>query len=311
MTVINKILITGRLYKEIGEALAGKTTKEILCLPEDKVTEKELSWADAYVAFKPTENFDFYNIKWVHALGAGVDSFLFERQWKTGVLLTRTVCSFGQKISEYCLSYILAGLQYHKELETQQKENLWKPLTPVSLGRQTILVLGTGVIGKELAKNLSFLGAKVVGISLSGKPVQFFEKVMKFSDIQKILPKVNWLINTLPLTENTQGIIDENIFDYMNSAGFINVGRGKTLNENALIKALAQKNLEAAVLDVFPTEPLPVESVLWNNPNIVITPHISAITSVQEAIECFLNTLWQLENEEDVLHNKVNIESGY
>ncbi|WP_163192397.1 D-2-hydroxyacid dehydrogenase [Clostridium thermarum] len=311
MSDINKIVITGRLYREIGEALVSKISKEILCLPEHKVTEKELRWADAYVAFKPTDNFAFYNIKWVHALGAGVDSFLFGRQWKKDVLLTRTICSFGKKISEYCLSYILSDLQHHREFKKNQQEKLWKQLTPQAIGNQTILILGTGVIGSEVAKSLSYFGAEVIGVSLSGKTVNNFNRTIKFSDVQEYLSRVDWLINTLPLTESTQGIIDDNIFKYLNSAGFINVGRGSTLNEKALLKALVNNNIKIAILDVFPAEPLPLESELWSNSNIIITPHISAITDVDEAVECFLNTLTGIESGETNLKNKVNIKKGY
>ena len=308
---INKILITGRLYRDIGNALKGKIEKEFLCIPDEEVTEEVLRWADAYVAFRPTKNFDFYNIKWVHALGAGVDSFLYERQWKEDVLLTRTICSFGKKISEYCLSYILAKLQRHKELESQQREGLWNPLAPISMAEQYIMILGTGAIGQELAKNLSCFGAKVVGVSSSGKEKQYFDKVIKLSNAKELLSKVNWLINTLPLTKDTEGIIDESLLGVMASAGFINVGRGKTLRLEALIKALDNKNLDTAVLDVFSIEPLPKDSLLWSNPQVIVTPHISAITGVDEAVDCFLKTLTSIENGTTTLNNIVDAVKGY
>ena len=308
---INKILITGRLYREIGKALEGKIAKEVLCLPEEEVTEEILRWADAYVAFRPTENFDFYNIKWVHALGAGVDSFLYQRQWKDDVLLTRTICSFGKKISEYCLSYILASLQRHKELESHQKEGVWNPLAPISMAEQSVMILGTGVIGQELAKNLSYFGAKVIGVSYGGKEKQYFDKVIKLSNAKELMPRMSWLINTLPLTKDTEGIIDENLLSCMNSAGFINVGRGKTLRQEALIKALEKNNLEMAILDVFPAEPLPKESPLWSNPKIIVTPHISAITGVDEAVQCFLDSLASVESDVTTQSNIVNVGKGY
>ena len=137
---IKRILITGRLYKEIAEQLQGRLNKEILSLAEEEVREENLQWADGFVAFKPTGNFDFYNIKWVHSLGAGVDEFLFNRSWKEEVLLTRTLCSFGKKISEYCLSYILSSLQQHDIFAKQQESKLWQPVEPISIERGKFLL---------------------------------------------------------------------------------------------------------------------------------------------------------------------------
>ncbi|SCN24484.1 Glyoxylate/hydroxypyruvate reductase A [Clostridium sp. N3C] len=308
---INKILITGRLYKEIEEQLQGKLNKEILSLEEEVVRKENLQWADAFVAFRLTANFDFYNIKWVHSLGAGVDGFLFQRHWKEDVLLTRTICSFGKKISEYCLSYILASLQQHDKFRRQQENCLWQSVEPISMEEQNILILGTGVIGQELAKNLSLLGSKITGISLSGTPKLHFNKVIKFKEIKRELPRANWIINTLPLTNDTFELLDENIFANSNKAGFINVGRGKTVKTSALLDALERGSIKEAVLDVFDIEPLPKDSPLWSHPKIKITPHISAITTVEEGVKCFLETLSLLEKDISVLTNKVNIKRGY
>jgi len=308
---INKILITGRLYKEIEEQLQGKLNKEILSLEEEAVRKENLQWADAFVAFRLTANFDFYNIKWVHSLGAGVDGFLFQRHWKEDVLLTRTICSFGKKISEYCLSYILASLQQHDKFRRQQENCLWQSVEPISMEEQNILILGTGVIGQELAKNLSLLGSKITGISLSGTPKLHFNKVIKFKEIKRELPRANWIINTLPLTNDTFELLDENIFANSNKAGFINVGRGKTVKTSALLDALERGSIKEAVLDVFDIEPLPKDSPLWSHPKIKITPHISAITTVEEGVKCFLETLSLLEKDISVLTNKVNIKRGY
>ncbi|NLZ49161.1 MAG: D-2-hydroxyacid dehydrogenase [Clostridiales bacterium] len=308
---INKILITGRLYKEIEEQLQGKLNKEILSLEEEAVRKENLQWADAFVAFRLTANFDFYNIKWVHSLGAGVDGFLFQRHWKEDVLLTRTICSFGKKISEYCLSYILSSLQQHDKFRRQQENCLWQSVEPISMEEQNILILGTGVIGQELAKNLSLLGSKITGISLSGTPKLHFNKVIKFKEIKRELPRANWIINTLPLTNDTFELLDENIFANSNKAGFINVGRGKTVKTSALLDALERGSIKEAVLDVFDIEPLPKDSPLWSHPKIKITPHISAITTVEEGVKCFLETLSLLEKDISVLTNKVNIKRGY
>lgn len=308
---INRILVTGRLYKEIEGKLMGKIHKELLALPEEAVTKENLQWADAFVAFKPTANFDFYNMKWVHCLGAGVDLFLYQRSWKEDVVLTRTICSFGKMISEYCLSYILASLQQHEAFRKQQNELIWQLINPITIEGQNILILGTGVIGQELAKNLSLLGAKITGVSLSGTSKTYFNKVLKLNDIKDELPKVDWIVSTLPLTKDTYELIDESIFSNCYNIGFINVGRGKTVKTSALLEGLESGAIREAVLDVFDTEPLPKESPLWNHPKVKITPHIAAITSVEEGVKCFLDTLQLLEEDISLLTNRVDIIRGY
>lgn len=308
---INRILITGRLYKEIEEQLQGNLNKEILCLPEEEVTEKNLQWADAFVAFKPTVNFNFYNIKWVHSLAAGVDQFLFQRKWKEDVLLTRTICSFGKMISQYCLSHMLASLQQHDRFRIQQEKHLWLPAEPILMEKQNVLILGTGEIGQELGKNLSLLGAKVTGVSLSGASKPYFNKVIKFSDIKSQLSEAHWIISTLPLTKDTFELIDERIFTNCQQVGFINVGRGKTVKTSALLDALESEAIREVVLDVFDQEPLGKESPLWDHPKAKITPHIAAITPVKEGIKCFLDTLALLEKDTADLKNIVDIKKGY
>lgn len=308
---INKIVITGRLYKEMETSLDSIPSKEVKFLPENEVTEEILKWADAYVAFKPTANFDFYNIKWVHSLGAGVDGYLFNRKWKEEVILTRTICSFGERISQYCLSYILEELQKHTKFTENQKLNIWEPITPILLKEQNILIFGTGAIGQEVARTLSVLGAKTVGISLSGAEKQYFHEVIKLNEVKNYLPKTNWIINTLPLTKYTENIFNKDIFKYLKNANFINVGRGGSVDEDELVDAVSKGNITSAILDVFKTEPLPLASKLWNNPNIHITPHISAVTSVNEGIQCFVDTLNYIEKDEFPLKNKVDIKKGY
>ncbi|MDP4089906.1 MAG: D-2-hydroxyacid dehydrogenase [Bacillota bacterium] len=308
---INRILVTGRLYKELEKALTGRTEKEFLFLPEDKVNVEALDWADAYVAFRPVENFNFYNLKWIHALGAGVDSFLFNRAWKKDVVLTRTICSFGTKISEYCLSYILSDLQKQETFESQQCLQKWQQHEPKQLKAQKILIIGTGVIGQEVAKNLSLLGVQPLGVSLSGEKKQYFNKIFKFDEISTMLSEIDWIINTLPLTEATEGIIGKNLLGGLSNACFINVGRGKSVDEKALLQALDSGRLRKAVLDVFAVEPLPEDSSLWRHPNIIITPHISAITSVEEGVECFLDTLRGMEQGCNSLPNLVDTKRGY
>jgi glyoxylate/hydroxypyruvate reductase len=308
---IKNILISGRIYKEVQAILEDKDLNyQFQYLSDDEVTLEDLQWADAFASFKPSPIFDTSHIKWVHSFGAGVDSFLHNKAWDENVLLTRTICSFGQKIAEYCLSYILRELQLHQEFEKVQNERTWKPNAPRLLNEQTIFIYGTGVIGQEIAKMLSPFGVTVYGVSLSGQQKDYFKKVFSFTDEIPSTLKTNFIISTLPLTDLTQNLFDDQKFSSFENAVFINVGRGATVREYSLINALNNGWLKHAYLDVFSAEPLPMSSPLWERKDITVTPHISAITFPEEAVECFLETLKNI-TENQPLKNQVDVNKGF
>jgi phosphoglycerate dehydrogenase-like enzyme len=217
---------------------------------------------------------------------------------------------FGKKIGEYCLSYMLKDNQLHDEFSELQSNQTWKVLEPKSLQSQQVVIFGTGEIGSYLAKIFSFFNMKVIGVSLSGNPKEYFEQVVTFAEAHEQLKSADWIISTLPFTNATNKLLDKNIFNYLHNAGFINVGRGATVDEDSLLYALNKGHIRKAILDVFPLEPLPSSSEFWKMPNVIITPHISALTSPEEGVNCFLQTLSKVTTNQP-LTNVVNIEKGY
>ena len=308
---IDHILIVSPMYHEIQTIINKEEVhKDIRYLPEEALSEKDLAWADALVCFNLSSKIDYSQVKWVHSLGAGVDRFLFGKDWNEEVLLTRTICSFGQRIAEYCLSYILRDLQDHDQFQKIMRQKLWMPTTPRLLSGQKVMIYGTGEIGQKVAKMFTALGVEVHGVSLSGKEKDHFKEVMTIDEHFSQVNKMNYLINTLPLTELTANLFNETIFGQLANAGFINVGRGGSLDEQALLAALDYQHVRFAVLDVFSREPLPSDHPFWNYPNIQITPHISAITTPEEGVACFLETLKNIEGNLPLI-NKVDTKKGY
>lgn len=308
---INNILIVSPMYKEIKEIIEKEELQNNLqYLAEEEFTQTDLDWADALVAFNIKSDFDYSSIKWVHSLGAGVDRFLYKKKWNEDVLLTRTICSFGQRIAEYCLSYILSDVQFHDRFQDLKRQKRWDPVPPKLLNQQKVMIYGTGEIGQTTAKVLAGLGIEVFGVSLSGQEKDYFKKVLAVESHVSGLGAINYIINTLPLTGQTAHLFDENIFKHLSNVGFINVGRGSSVDEKALLHALAHDQVRFAVLDVFSQEPLPIEHPFWNHPNIHITPHISAVTTPSEGVACFLDTLKKIEANMP-LHNKVDVKKGY
>lgn len=308
---INNILVAG-LYEEIFQKHMPQTIcQNFRFVAIDEITEVDLEWADAYVGSAPASHFDLSKLQWVHSFNAGVNNYLAIDGWeKNNVVLTRTICTFGQRISEYCLSYILRDLQHQKYFEELQGEKKWVRNPPVMLKDQALVVFGTGEIGQEVARSFSFFGTNVYGVSQSGAQKEYFQKVVTTTSAATILPEADWVISTLPLTNETKGLFNSELFSHFNDAAFINVGRGATVDEGALIAALNNGKIRKAVLDVVTIEPLPDGSPLWVREDVTITPHISAITDLDEAVTCFFDTLKKIEQNEALL-NKVDVSKGY
>jgi glyoxylate/hydroxypyruvate reductase len=299
------------MHEEIKKIIDEKgIIKSFRYLSDEELTQADLDWADAFVSFSMKGPFEYQKLKWVHSLGAGVDRFLYKKEWPENVCLTRTVCSFGQRIAEYCLSYLLKDLQEHDQFKALQQQKQWQPMTPGLLGEQKVMIYGTGEIGQTTAKIFSSFGVEVYGVSLRGKAKEGFNQVMTLDAHYEKLSDMDYIINTLPLTEQTTGLFNERFFSLLSARGFINVGRGASLDEKALLDAINKKNVNFAVLDVFAEEPLPVNNPLWAHPNVIITPHISAVTTAREGVDCFLETLRNIEADQP-LFNLVDVKRGY
>lgn len=311
MMFINNILVVSPMYKDVQRLVEKEALPyHFLFLSEEKLTDAELDWADALVCFNLQGDLDYNKVKWVHSLGAGVDRFLFGKKWDEKVLLTRTICSFGQRIAEYTLSYILQDLQNHRRFAQRKQDKNWAPTTPGLLGEQKVMIYGTGEIGQQVAKVFSCLGAEVYGVSLSGTQKEFFKEVLPMDTHYSRLSEMQYIINTLPLTQQTDRIFNVQIFQHVTNIGFINVGRGASLNEKDLLAAIDEHQIRFAVLDVFSMEPLPKEHPFWEHPSIMITPHISAVTTPEEGVACFIETLRNIQ-ENSPIRNKVNTRKGY
>jgi phosphoglycerate dehydrogenase-like enzyme len=308
---IKNILLVSPMFREL-QALIEKDTsnKTFRFMPEEELSQEDLSWADALVSFNLKAEYDYSSVKWVHSLGAGVDRFLHKKDWNQEILLTRTICSFGQRIAEYCLSYILKDIQLHDRFKEQQQQKNWVQSTPKLIGEQKVLVYGTGEIGHMIAKVFSTLGVDVYGVSLSGEAKAEFKEVLTVDSHFSVLNEMNYVINTFPLTERTEKLFNSAIFNQLSNAGFINVGRGASIDEEALLQALNDNTVSFAVLDVFDQEPLPKSNPLWDHPRVQITPHISAVTTPSEGAACFLETLKNID-ENRPLNNIVDTKKGY
>ena len=167
------------------------------------------------------------------------------------------------------------------------------------LAGRTVTVLGLGSLGGGVAERASQFGLRVIGVRTKAEPHPFCERVVATADLDSVLPETEFLVITLPLTKNTQNIIDRRRLALLpNYAGVVNIGRGPLLDQDALCDMLEAGTLSGAVLDVFVPEPIPDGHRLWTTPNLVITPHVSCddpITYNSRSFDIFLENVAAFE----------------
>ena len=264
-----------------------------------QLTADDLAWGDTYIGFRRPPHATMGNIRWVHCTGAGVDAWLFPEELPKDILLTRTPESFGPMIAEWALARALAFSQQLLDLAEHQQRREWKPRDVTSLRGTTAVVVGTGDVGTHVGRLFRSMGCEVLGVSRSGGgDASVFSAHSKVSSLAAVASKADWMIVTLPLTVGTRGLINREVLEACRGAVLMNAGRGAVVEEGMLPEALDKGWLRGAALDVFETEPLPAESPLWTDKRVMISPHISGMTTTEGALAGFLECLATLERGE-------------
>jgi phosphoglycerate dehydrogenase-like enzyme len=248
--------------------------------------------ADAVLGFCSRELLEAgRRIRWIQTYSAGVENCvgLADVQARK-LLLTNMQRVAGPVMAEHVLAMMLAfarGLDFYipERHEKRWSEELPETSRMITLEGKTLLVVGLGGIGTEVARRAHALGMEVVAIRASGRAgPDFVREVGLPADLLRLAARADFVVNTTPLTPETRGLFDERFFAGTKpGAYFFNVGRGQSVDQPALIDALRSGRLAGAGLDVTDPEPLPPGNALWNLPNVILTPHVSARSDVGEA----------------------------
>jgi phosphoglycerate dehydrogenase-like enzyme len=213
------------------------------------------------------------NLKWIQALGTGMDGIVDQPSLREDVLLTNMRGIHGPPVSEAALAMMLALARDLPRVIRNQDRRVWDRFMPSLLKDKTVGILGIGVIAEELAPKCQAFGMKVIGITSTVRDVAGFDEVRHRDDLEEVVGELDYLVLLVPYSAETEGIVGERILAAMKpSAYLINVSRAGVVDEAALIAALGERRLAAAALDVFTEEPLPADSVLWGLENVLITP---------------------------------------
>ncbi len=249
------------------------------------------------------------NLKWFASLGAGTEHLVNNPLIPESVTFTK-VTVYGEMMAEYVFAYLLYFCRDLPKYFRDQEKRVWVPVRPERLRGKTIGILGLGSIGKEIAKRGKQFGMTVFGMKRIPEAVENVDQVFSSKDLGKMIPLVDILINTLPLTPDTYRLLGDKEIGLMKEGAILfSIGRGKTIDERALTLALKNGKIKA-ILDVFEEEPLSPESELWNLENVIITPHVSGINLPEEICKEFVQNYEKWVRGES-LHGLVDRMKGY
>ena len=271
----------------------------------------------ALVWHPPVEMLQGRDLKAVFALGAGVDSILSKLKAHPEMLAPSIPLyrledtGMGSQMQEYAVSQVLHWFRRFDDYRALQREGRWEPLPDYPHDTFTIGIMGAGVLGSKVAQSLLTWGFPVSCWSRSRKEWPQVKSFAGEGELADFLQHTRVLINLLPNTAETVGIINQSLLAQLPDNSYVlNLARGVHVVEDSLLEALESGKLKGAMLDVFSREPLPEASPLWHHPRVTITPHVAAVTRPQEAIAYISQSIRQLERGEKP-GGQVDRERGY
>jgi phosphoglycerate dehydrogenase-like enzyme len=258
-----------------------------------------------------------HSLKWVHFASAGVEKSLSPALKAKKIKVTCSRGIHGSTIAEYVMMQILAFSKNLSRALEFQSAHLWRFEELLSgkfdLEGKTVAIVGLGSIGRRIAGLARAFGMRVVGTVSKPRKIRHVDRVFGPSHLNDCIGQADFVILSVPLTERTHHIIDKERLGIMKESAFlVNVGRGKLVDETALIEALRSKRIAGAALDVFEIEPLPSESPLWEMDNVSVTPHYSGMAeNLWEKVgRLFCENAIRFKNGRKLL-GIVNLDEGY
>jgi phosphoglycerate dehydrogenase-like enzyme len=219
------------------------------------------------------------NLKWLQTMSAGIDRLVDTEIWHSPVKITGVSGIHAVPISEYVLGIMLMFAKKSVQFLQMQQRHEWNRYPPSGLRGKTVGIVGLGSIGREVARLCRAFGMRVIAtrrsIKRAGK-AGYVDLLLPADELKRLLAESDYVVIAAPLTHETEGLIGEEELEAMKSTAYIiNIARGGIIDENAIVRALKEKHIAGAGLDVTSPEPLPPESPLWDMENVILTPHIS------------------------------------
>ena len=260
-------------------------------------------------------------VRWVQGRNAGAGEQVAEAARIAPAELRRVAVTTSAGVhagplAEFCLLGLLAFVKGLPRLERDRSERSWPELpTPgLELRGRTLVVVGLGAIGREIARLAQAFGMRVLGVRRNpSADTPGVDGVYPPERLSELAAEANDMVVTIPLTEATRGLVDADTLAALGPGGvFVNVGRGAVVDEAALVARLRDGTLAGAALDVFEREPLPADSPLWTLPNVILSPHGAALVAAEpvRVLELFVDNLERYLAGEPLV-NQVDSEAFY
>ncbi|MFZ0562369.1 MAG: D-2-hydroxyacid dehydrogenase [Terriglobales bacterium] len=261
----------------------------VVNLPDYKHVDEQIVDAEIVIAWsiRPEQIAAAKRLRWIHSPAAAVHQLMFPELTNSDIVLTNAREVHGPVVAEHVIALIFAlakkipGSVRLQEKHIWGQQILWDEVPRVrEVAGATLGLIGLGSIGRAVAKSAKALGMKVIAVrEHPEKGSEGADAVYGPSQINDIFRQADYIVLAAPVTDGTKAIANAERLALMKpEACLINVGRGPLVDEPALAAALGQKKIGGAALDVFPKEPLPADSPLWDVPNLLITPHTAALT---------------------------------
>jgi len=221
-------------------------------------------------------------LKWVHFSGVGMESLLFPELVRSNVVLTNTGGYYSNSLAEFVVAAIFYFAKNFNRLQRNKLNHGWDRFLMTDIQGQTVGILGLGNIGMAVAQKAKGLGMRVLAHRrqfVSGLNLPSVDQLIPRESLHELFASSDYVVNTLPLTPTTLRMVGAEEFQAMRQTSyFINIGRGQTTDEEALLQSLREQTIGGAALDVFCSEPLPATSEFYELPNVLISPHCCDLT---------------------------------
>ena len=310
-----KVLSTIKIREELFQKIK-KLGYNIVFISENKIENSaETDDADILIAYNPFERLDISkmkNLKYIILSSVGFDQLPKDKVLAQNIQVSNNKGGYSIPMSEWIVMCILEIYKKSKNLYRQQENKIWhKDYSISELYGQRIGFLGTGTIAVEAAKRLRGFEVEIWGYNTNGRDVKYFDKCLSKDKIDEIFKNCDVVVSTMPCTLETEGILNRDKFELMKEgSSFINVGRGKLVNEDDLIEYLDK--FKGVALDVFEVEPLREDSPLWKADNVIVTPHTCWVSDRNsERVEALIYSNLKRYIEGEEVSNLVDILRGY
>ena len=283
-----KILLTGAFNwkKEYLKIMQESGHDIIMISREDAPLNDEHYKVDAVVCnwlFVHHNISDFPNLNYIQLLSAGMDRVPLDYIKEKSIVIHNARGVYSIPMAEYAVSAVLQLYKNSYEFHSNQKKHIWKKNRNLKeLSGKRVCVVGTGSVGSEVGRLFSVFTPEIYGVDLYPYESEYFKHIYPIDCLDEQLSLSDVVVVTLPLTDETRNIFDEHRFSVMKDQSvFVNIARGGLVDEKALLDALDRKLFGAASY-VFVEEPLSEESLLWDKPNLIISPHNSFVSENNE-----------------------------